>query len=148
MQPFSLRCHPPGTAAPSSTFFILSRGNNAGRPSYTPNPNCFAFTCAACDLDRYYWIVFALWETGHFRTYLMGSVIPFIRIRSVRLVIEDGHAKQELIEKLLSTLQQLRETEAALKRQIVKIRQYRSALFWKINEAGAAHAADTAPMAG
>jgi len=135
MQSFLLKCHPPGAAAPPSAFFILSRGNNAGRPSFTPHPNCFAFRCAETDLDHYYWLVYALWETGHFRPYIFGTAIPMIRVGDVRRVIQDGLLKSAALEKALVLLQQLRKAETHAKEQLALIKQCRSALFWKINQA-------------
>jgi hypothetical protein len=80
MQPFTVKYHPPGAAAPPSAFFILSRGRHTGRPAYSPNPNCFVFTCAPQDLHRYYWLVYALWLSRKFEPFLCGSVIEFIHI--------------------------------------------------------------------
>jgi len=138
MQSFSLKCHPPGATVLPSTFFILSRGNNAGRPAFTPNPNCFAFRCAESDLDRYYWLVYALWETGHFRPYIFGTAIPMIRIGDVAHVIREGLTKSGAVENALGTLQQLRTVEAHIKKQLALIKDCRRALFWKINRAESA----------
>ena len=137
MQSFSLKCHPPGAAALPSTFFILSRGNNAGRPAFTPNPNCFAFRCECDDLTRYYWLVYALWETGHFRPFIFGTAIPMIRIRDVEKVIREGIAKSAAIDRALATLQQLRAAEAHITKQLALIKDCRRALFWQINKAEA-----------
>jgi hypothetical protein len=66
-------------------FFILSKGNNAGKPLDQPCPNCFVAFCSSPD-DRefFYWLSYALWQAGIFRIQLIGSVIPFIRINDLK----------------------------------------------------------------
>jgi len=147
MQSFSLKCHPWGAAAPPSGFFLLSRGKNAGRPSFTPNPNCFGLRCAADDIDRYYWLVYALWETEHFRPYIFGTAIPMIRIGDAARVIREGVAKSDTVERALGTLQQLRDLEANLKSQLALIKNCRRALFWQINRAAPPAATLASPTA-
>src|SRR6185312_6521055 len=80
MQSFSIKCFKPGSGCPPACFFILSKGHHTGRPSFSPNPNCFVFSCAPEDLQRYYWMVHSLWATGCFLPFLVGSVIEFIHI--------------------------------------------------------------------
>jgi hypothetical protein len=128
MQPFFVRCHPPGAPAPPVSFFILSRGDNSGRPAYTPNPNCFAFTCVGEDLTTYYWLVFTLWETGQFRPYHRGSVISLIRIGDVKTLIQGNLSRMDAITKARQSLNDLRDLEINLKEQLVLIKEFRRPL--------------------
>ena len=118
MNAFSLRCHPPGAAAPPSSFFILSKGNNSGRPSYKANPNCFVLSCQPADIDAYFWLAYALWDCGQFRAFLCGSVIPFIHIRHVRTCIEEGAKNADRLTKAADHLQKLLALETNLKNQL------------------------------
>lgn len=128
MQPFSLKCHPPGAAAPPSTFFLLSRGKNAGRPSCSPNPNCFAFTCSPADLDGYYLLVFALWKTGAFARCLFGTAVPFIRIGDVRRCISAYSNGLGCPKDLLLALDQITQLETQCRSRLSVLAQLRLSL--------------------
>ena len=61
-------------------FYILSRGENAGRPSFGPNPNCFVvWTNTQDDCYRIYFACKALFVGRRFYPYLTGSVIQLLR---------------------------------------------------------------------
>ncbi|TDW97132.1 DUF6943 family protein [Dinghuibacter silviterrae] len=128
MQTILIQCYRPGSPVPPASFFILSRGRNAGRPSHTPNPNCFRVTCAAGERDRYYWLVFALWQARRFEYYLHGSVIPLIRIGDVRNLITEQAPYYARIEKVLPQVSRLAELEENLIRQQKKVREIRLAM--------------------
>lgn len=69
-------------------FFVLSKGLNSGKPLSHPCPNCFKIEAENKELrEMLYWISFALWKSKAFHPYLIGSVIPFIRIRDFKQVI-------------------------------------------------------------
>jgi len=62
-------------------FYALSKGLNSGKPLDTPCPNCFVISCRnAAELDHYRSLLFGLWKAKAFHPFLVGSVIPFIRI--------------------------------------------------------------------
>ena len=90
MQPFTLKCHRPGATATASAFFILSRGRHTGRPAFTPNVNCYVFTCSPQDLTGYYWLVYTLWYSRRFESLLRGPCIEFARIAEVKQLITDN----------------------------------------------------------
>jgi hypothetical protein len=128
MQPFTLKCHPPGAAAPPAAFFILSRGRHTGRPAYTPNPNCFVFICAPQDLTGYYWLVYTLWQTRRFQSILRGTCIEFARIAEVRQLIAENSLHLEHIDKVVSNLQKLQALENKIKKQLGLIQVARRSL--------------------
>jgi len=128
MQPFTLKCHPPGAAAPPSAFFILSRGRHTGRPAYLPNPNCFVFICAPQDLTGYYWLIYALWQTRRFQPILRGTCIEFARIAEVRQLIAENTLQLEHIDKVVSNLQKLQALENKIKKQLGLIQVARRSL--------------------
>jgi hypothetical protein len=73
-------------------FYALNKGMNSGKPLLLPCPNCFKIEAENNDLkETLYWISFALWKSKAFHPFLIGSVIPFIRI---------GDYKQLICEKL------------------------------------------------
>ena len=73
-------------------FFVLCKGLNSGKPIAEKCPNSFIILAETEEFkETLYWITFALWRTKAFHPFLMGSVIPFIRI---------GIYKQLIFEKL------------------------------------------------
>jgi hypothetical protein len=74
-------------------FFILSKGNNSGRPMDQPCPNCFVVICdSKQQRELFYWLTYALWQSKSFQMHIIGSVIPFIRIKDVRNCIINGYS--------------------------------------------------------
>lgn len=70
----------PGAQLPDLCFFILNKGMNAGRPSRTPNANCFVWGFESPEeMEFHYWLCWGLWQTKSFHINIIGSVIPFIR---------------------------------------------------------------------
>lgn len=90
-------------------FFILNKGMNTGSPNFKPYSNCFVLL-AETDKERndYYWLCFALWQTGKFRPRLVGSAVPFIHISDLKQVISDAlikaNKKSDQYQKALSLL--------------------------------------------
>lgn len=66
------------------TFYIQSKGNNAGRPLKNPIPNCFA---VHTDVENAFEIVYALFTANAFKSFVIGSVIPFITISSMKEIV-------------------------------------------------------------
>lgn len=128
MQPFALKYHRLGAAAPLIAFFILSRGPHTGRPAYAPNVNSFVFTCAPQDLTGYYWLVYSLWYTRQFSEILKGTCIEFARVDDMRQLIAGNACKLSNLENIVKNLQKLQETETKIKRQLALIQQARRSL--------------------
>jgi len=61
------------------TFYILSKGCNAGKPGFQPWRNSFEIICEVQEeYDFYYWLTSAIFSARLFYAYQKGSVIPFI----------------------------------------------------------------------
>lgn len=81
MQIPTIKCYSSTIQLSSHHFFILSKGNNSGKPLDKPCPNCFVALCTSQDQKEfYYWLTYALWKSKVYYHNLYGSVIPFIRI--------------------------------------------------------------------
>lgn len=75
-----------------NTFFILSKGLNSGRPSSIPNPNSFQLSFNNKEeRDLYFWYFYALWTTNYFKNELIGSVIPFIKIKTIHHLLQQSN---------------------------------------------------------
>jgi hypothetical protein len=112
---------------PSHFFFILSRGNNSGKPLDNPCPNCFI---AICDdenqREQFYWLSYALWQGKHYFPYLKGSCVQLIRIDDVNVLFKRGiTAAQERNETYCKAVVKMRnfqrfktDAELLLKKQL------------------------------
>jgi hypothetical protein len=84
-----INCYSAQVAPQSFTFYILSKGTNAGQPNLSPWVNCFAVHCSTADeLDFYFWLSYSLWQTGRYKSYLRGSVIPFLTVGDARKLLQ------------------------------------------------------------
>ena len=77
-------------------FWVLCKGTNSGKPLSLPCPNSFRIeTDTEERKEKIYWTSFSLWRAKAFHPYLIGSVIPFIRIGDYRQLICE---KMEVVE--------------------------------------------------
>lgn len=90
-------------------FFVLSKGNNSGKPLKEPCPNCFVILVKTEEeAENLYWIALSLWKSKFWYQHLVGSVIPFLRLQEFKsnfrdkvLQIYKEHKKHtENVEKL------------------------------------------------
>lgn len=109
MQTLNVKSHNSNRHYEMPHFFVLSKGNNAGKPLDKPCPNCFVITTSnEEEKNRLYWLCFGLWQSRHFHQLLTGSVIPFIRIsefknRLYQVTTDQSKAEWDiLIESLMS----------------------------------------------
>jgi len=69
-------------------FYIQNKGNHSGRALQNPIPNCFVVTTETEEQrESLYYLCHSLKEGQFFKYYIIGSVIPFIRINDTRKVI-------------------------------------------------------------
>ena len=118
-------------------FFILSKGNNSGKPMETPCPNCFVCLCGDEEEKQHlYWLFYGLWQGMYFNPFLTGSVIPFIRLEDLKQVVKIALAKVELqpqqFDKNISMMQLLDEKAKIIKEQIKLIKQTKKALMYQV----------------
>lgn len=126
---YRLYTHQRGNYYECPHFFILSRGKNAGRPQYEGIPNAFVVvTTESEELERLYWIVYALWKAKHFELIQLGSVIPFIKVGEVRNLVADKANSIDFSSqytrkwlKLLQTLRKLGENQIDLVSKIAEM---------------------------
>lgn len=85
----------------SASFYIQSKGNYAGRPLRKPIPNCFA---VYSENPFAFEIVYCLFKAKTFEYYIIGSVIPFIRIGEVKKILNQ-YLDKEYCTKHLQTVQ-------------------------------------------
>ena len=117
-------------------FYVLCKGLNSGKPLVIPCPNCFIIQTESEEFkETLYWITFALWRTNAFHPYLIGSVIPFIRISSYKQLITEkiGLVKANPIE-FAMTIKQLNfieQKEKQLKENLKLIQDLKRAYVYQ-----------------
>ena len=94
-------------------FYVLNKGMNAGKPMVLPCPNCFVVEANSEEIkETLYWVSFALWRSKAFHPMLVGSVIPFIRIKDYKKTMcEKLNVVKAQPEEFNETMKQLRFIE-------------------------------------
>jgi len=125
---FKIKTHKHGRFYTTPHFFILNKGNNAGKPSFEPYRNAFVVFCNnKQDLQKIYWICAILNAGNFFKPYLNGSVIPFIHINDVKKLIKeclnryDGRHWEERFK----ALKRLEALEENLLKQSTNLKNYK-----------------------
>jgi hypothetical protein len=90
MQTFTVKSAAAKSEIEKPHFWILCKGMNSGKPLSLSCPNSFRVEAETEEVkELLYWVSFALWRSKAFHQHLIGSVIPFIRIRDYQnLVLE------------------------------------------------------------
>ncbi len=90
-------------------FFILNKGMNSGKPQKTPFTNSFVIIFQnEEDCENLFFIAYSLWQTKFWRPFLIGSVIPFLRLQDfkkefnqkARLMMEEHEQHLKNVEAL------------------------------------------------
>jgi hypothetical protein len=117
-------------------FFALNKGLNSGKPLLHPCPNCFKIEAENEEFkETLYWVSFALWRAKAFHPHLVGSVIPFLRIGSFKMLLIE---KLEIVKtnpaEFTATIEKLRLIEVKEKQflqNLQLIRELKSAYISK-----------------
>jgi hypothetical protein len=137
MQTFKIKTHKQNEIISSAHFFLLSKGYNAGKPIGAECPNCFSITFTnESDKNIIFWICYALWKSGRYLPLLVGSVIPFLHIRDIRIEIEQALRQTTLrtddFDRSVRQLQSLIKTEKHLTLQLKLISELKATIALEI----------------
>lgn len=118
-------------------FFVLSKGNNAGKPLDKPCPNCFVIINKCTEeIQLLYWLCFGLWQCRYFQPYLTGSVIPFLRLPELKSIIRETRFKVESrkneYENAVDTLNRLLLYQQNISKQLQLIDNAKKSLMLKL----------------
>lgn len=81
MANFIVKTHKKGNVYKNEHFFILNKGLNSGKPLNESCTNCFVIVFSSSEeKESHYWIAFSLWKSKFWHQFLVGSVIPFLRL--------------------------------------------------------------------
>ena len=85
-----IRCFHSNVNEQPFMFYVLCKGDNAGKPGVKPWLNSFSVLCNNQEaFDFYFWLVYGLYQAGKFKPRLRGSVIPFVDLDDVKDVVKD-----------------------------------------------------------
>ena len=83
-----IRCNYSQASQNPHVFYILCKGENAGKPALKPWVNSFAVICSNQQyFDFYFWLVWGLFKSNKFKVHLRGTAVPFVNLDDVRCVI-------------------------------------------------------------
>ena len=78
---FIIKTHRVGTIYTKPHLFILNKGMNSGKPQKEPFRNSFVVLFQnEEDCESVFFIAYSLWQTKFWHQFLVGSVIPFLRL--------------------------------------------------------------------
>lgn len=85
MTNYIVKTHRKGTIYAKPHIFILNKGLNSGKPQKEPFTNSFVLIFQnEEDCENIYWITFSLWKSKFWHQFLIGSVIPFLRLHEFK----------------------------------------------------------------
>ena len=85
MQNFIIKTHQKGTIYSKPHLFLLNKGLNSGKPQKEPFTNSFVVIFdLEQDCENLYFVAYSLWQTKFWHQHLVGSVIPFLRLKDFK----------------------------------------------------------------
>ena len=78
---FIIKTHTKDTKYNKPCLFLLNKGLNSGKPQKEPFTNSFVVIFDNQeDLENIYFVAYSLWRAKFWHQFLIGSVIPFLRL--------------------------------------------------------------------
>lgn len=82
---FIIKTHTKDTQYNKPCLFLLNKGLNSGKPQKEPFTNSFVIIFENQeDVDNVFFISYSLWKTKFWHQFLIGSVIPFLRLQEFK----------------------------------------------------------------
>ena len=103
---------------------------NSGKPQKEPFTNSFVIIFPdEKDAETVYWLAYSLWKSKFWHQFLIGSVIPFLRINDFKKdfdsKVNEMMQEYELHQKQVQALRLLEQKEDQLHQNIVLINEMR-----------------------
>ena len=130
---FIIKTHQKDTVYKGNQIFILNKGMNSGKPQKEPFTNSFVIMFPdEKDAETVYWLAYSLWMSNFWHPFLIGSVIPFLRIQDFKKdfdsKVNEMMQDYELHLKQIQALRLLLEKEDQLKQKSFLINEMRRAI--------------------
>jgi hypothetical protein len=82
---FIIKTHRKDTIYSKPHLFVLNKGMNSGKPQKEPFTNSFVIIFEnEEDCESLFFIAYSLWQTKFWHQFLIGSVIPFLRLQDFK----------------------------------------------------------------
>jgi len=82
---FIINTHQKDTLYSKPHLFILNKGMNSGKPQKQPFTNSFVVIFEKEeDCENLFFVAYSLWQTNFWHQFLIGSVIPFLRLQDFK----------------------------------------------------------------
>ena len=120
MQNLIIKTHKKGTIYKKPHLFLLNKGMNSGKPQKVQFTNSFVVIFEKEeDCESLFFVAYSLWQTKFWHQFLIGSVIPFLRLPDFK---KEFNPQASLM--MLEHVQHLKNV-AALKLLETKEKQYK-----------------------
>jgi hypothetical protein len=119
-----IRCYHADAPIPPHSFFIISKGNNAGLPILKPWTDSYIIHCPHQQYhDFYFWLLYGLFQAGKFRIHHRGSATSYIYINDIRNLLQKVapaiHPIWQKYQAILASLNESQKRKVTLAEQIL-----------------------------
>lgn len=133
MPNFIIKTHQKNTGYKGNQIFILNKGMNSGKPQKEPFTNSFVIMFPdEKDAETVYWLAYSLWKSNFWHQFLIGSVIPFLRINDFKkgfdCKVNEMIQEHELHQKQVQALRLLENQEEQYHKNISLIAEMRKVI--------------------
>ena len=133
---FIIKTHQKNTSYTKPHLFILNKGMNSGKPQKEPFTNSFVVIFQnEEDCESIYFVAYSLWKTKFWHPFLVGSVIPFLRLpnfsKEFNLKASLMMQEHEEHQKNITALQLLEKKEKQFHENINLINDLRKAILYR-----------------
>ena len=136
MPNFIIKTHRVGTIYTKPNLFVLNKGMNSGKPQKEQFTNSFVVIFEKEeDCESLFFVAYSLWQTKFWHPFLVGSVIPFLRLAdfkkefnpqaSLMMLEHEQHLKN------VAALKLLEKKEKQYKEDMLLINDLRRAILYR-----------------
>ena len=136
MTNFIIKTHRKDTIYTKPHFFILNKGMNSGKPQKEQFANSFVLIFEKVeDCENIFFVAYSLWQTKFWHPFLIGSVIPFLRLPDFKKAFNPQSSlmmvEHEQHQKNVAALKLLEKKERQYKEDIILINDLRKAILYR-----------------
>lgn len=133
---FIIKTHAKDTQYDKPCLFLLNKGLNSGKPQKEPFTNSFVIIFENQeDVDNVFFISYSLWKTKFWHQFLIGSVIPFLRLQEFKKEFNQKvnalMQEHEKHKKSVAALKLLEEKENQFLKNLNLISDLRKAIIYQ-----------------
>ena len=133
---FIIKTHTKDTQYNKHCLFLLNKGLNSGKPQKEPFTNSFVIIFENQeDVDNIFFISYSLWKTKFWHQFLIGSVIPFLRLQEFKKEFNQKvnalMQEHEKHKKSVAALKLLEEKENQFLKNLNLISDLRKAIIYQ-----------------